>query len=101
MAQLQSATDDLLRKIQLAGRAAFSNDLTADQPFWQRCVGEWGRGPGYRDRVVGHSTAWFMATEHHPRHDFVRQMIISEWARITGVMDKLLEVSTPGTATVP
>src|SRR5262249_11028749 len=40
--QLESATDDLLKKIQLAGRSAYAADLADDREFWQRCIGEWG-----------------------------------------------------------
>jgi len=63
--QLENAMDDLLKKIQLADRAAFAGDLAADRDFWQRCIAEWGQGPGYRDRVTGHNVTWFVAAEHN------------------------------------
>ena len=93
--QLENAMDDLLRKIQLAGRAAFAGDLSADRDFWQRCIAEWGQGPGYRDRVTGHNVTWFIAAEHLPQQEFVRHMIVSEWGRIMERMDQLLEVGAP------
>lgn len=98
VSQLENATDDLLKKMQLAGRTAFANDLAADRDFWQRCIVEWGQGPGYRDRVTGHNTTWFVAPEHLPEHEFVRQMILSEWGRIIERMDQLLEVDSSGHA---
>jgi hypothetical protein len=94
VSRLEDATDDLLKKIQLAGRAAFANDLGSDGDFWLRCISEWGRGQGYRDRVTGHNATWFVATEHLPQHEFVRHMIISEWGRIINGMDQILELDT-------
>jgi transcriptional regulator with XRE-family HTH domain len=94
--QLENAMDDLLKKIQLAGRAAFAADLAADRDFWQRCIAEWGQGPGYRDRVTMHNVTWFIATEHIPQQEFVRHMIVSEWGRIIERMNELLEVDATG-----
>jgi hypothetical protein len=92
LTRLENATDDLLKKIQLTGRAAFSSDLGSDGDFWLRCIAEWGRGAGYRDRVTGHNVTWFVAPEHLPQHEFVRRMIISEWDRIIDGMDQMLDI---------
>ncbi len=92
--QLENATDDRLKKVQLAGRAAFAGDLGTDGDFWLRCIAEWGQGPGYRDRVTGHNVNWFVAAEHLPQHEFVSHMILNEWGRIIAAMDQMLEIDT-------
>ena len=29
---------------------------------WTNCASEWGRGPGFKDRVIGHLQKWFDET---------------------------------------
>src|SRR5206468_2971243 len=49
---LDSAFDDLLRKAQIMGQTAFKEALELDPLLWLKCENEWGKGHGYRDRVV-------------------------------------------------
>ena len=54
-----SGAERLLEAAQSLGEEAHSDYMEPDAPFWSRCDGEWGRGPGYKDRVVGHHRVWF------------------------------------------
>ena len=76
---LQSAYDDLLRKIQLMGQTAFKESLKRDAQFWQQCDDEWGRGPGYKVRVAQHSRDWFDAEERQAMENELSTMIQREW----------------------
>lgn len=39
----------------------YREPLTQDS-VWSDCASEWGRGPGFKDRVVGHLNRWFDET---------------------------------------
>ena len=34
-------------------------DMEYEHELWDRSDGEWGKGPGYRDRVIKHHEGWF------------------------------------------
>ena len=88
---LLAAYDELLRKVQLMGQTAFRDELKVDATFWATCNGEWGRGPGYKQRVAGHSEAWF---KNDPRMELEREllaMIEREWAQAIARVMGLLE----------
>ena len=46
------------------GRTIHTYDMRSDKGFWASCDYEWGRGPGYRDRVLDIHHSWFGARTH-------------------------------------
>jgi len=88
---LTAAYDELLRKVQLMGQTAFSDELRVDAAFWASCNGEWGQGPGYKQRVTGHNEAWFRNDTRLELERKLLAMIEREWgqavARMLGLLD--------------
>ena len=41
------------------GRTIHTYDMRNDKGLWASSEAEWGRGPGYRDRVLAHHRTWF------------------------------------------
>ena len=41
------------------GRTIHAYDMRNDKRLWASSEAEWGRGPGYRDRVLAHHRTWF------------------------------------------
>ena len=41
------------------GRTIHTYDMRSDKDIWADSDAEWGRGPGYRDRVLAHHQTWF------------------------------------------
>lgn len=88
---LESAFEDLLRKAQIMGRTAFKDALKIDPSLWAQCEGEWGQGPGYRDRVARWNQQWFSAD---PRQRFEQELfgvISREWDVLLKRLSALLE----------
>jgi len=52
---------DFLEGAQGIAMEIYRKPLTQD-PVWSECASEWGRGPGFRDRVVDHLREWFEET---------------------------------------
>jgi len=94
---LETSSDAFLKRTQIAGQSAFTTDLKSDQGFWLNCIGEWGRGPGYRDRVTDWNRQWFADPAHESPHIFVRHMIVSGWAEIASEVERLLHIDSPNT----
>jgi transcriptional regulator with XRE-family HTH domain len=89
---LESSTDAFLKRTQLAGQSAFTEDLGNDQDFWTDCMSEWGAGPGYRDRVTNRNGDWFSDPTHQGPHEFVRNMIVAGWEQIMDDLRRLLQI---------
>lgn len=60
---LASGVAGLLEAAETLGEEAHADYMEPDDPFWIRCDGEWGQGPGYKNRVVGHHRGWFDANQ--------------------------------------
>ena len=41
------------------GRTIHTYDMRSDGQLWDSCDSEWGKGSGYRDRVLAHHHIWF------------------------------------------
>lgn len=88
---LDSAFDDLLRKAQIMGQTAFTDALKLDPSLWLNCEGEWGQGPGYRDRVAGWNRQWFGAEARQQLEQELFGVISREWEVALKRLSSLLE----------
>jgi hypothetical protein len=73
------------------GQTAFRDELKLTPEFWAACNQEWGRGPGYRDRVASHNDAWFKAEARLELERELSELIKREWtqalARVTALFE--------------
>ena len=86
---IPSATESLLGASQRMGREVHTEYMRPDDLFWDRCVNEWGRGPGYKGRVARHNRDWFDAD----RHDIearAEEIIRIEWQRFLSRIEDIL-----------
>lgn len=89
---LLAAYEELLRKVQLMGQTSFRDTLKLDTALWLKCENEWGRGPGYRDRVASHNEDWFMAAPRQELEKELLALIEREWK---SALDKLTSLFNP------
>jgi hypothetical protein len=88
---LESAFEDLLRKAQIMGQTAFKEALKLDPSLWVNCDNEWGRGPGYRDRVAQWNQLWFSADARQRLEQELSEVISHEWRVALVRLSSLLE----------
>ena len=88
---LVTSYEELLRKAQLMGQTVFKDALKADPVFWQACMGEWGRGPGYKTRVAAHNRTWFDNESRRKLEVELKDLIGREWAKTLQCVTDLLE----------
>jgi hypothetical protein len=74
------------------GQTSFRDELKLDAAFWLKCDNEWGKGPGYRDRVASHNTNWFKAEPRQELETDVLALIEREWK---GALDRLKSLFDP------
>ncbi len=88
---LLAAYEELLRKVQLMGQTSFREELKVDSNFWLQCESEWGRGPGYRDRVTAHNSDWFNAVPRQQLENELHALIDREWKEALANLTSLFE----------
>ena len=74
------------------GRTIHTYDMRSDKDFWASCDYEWGRGPGYRDRVLGIHHGWF-ATRTHESEGLkrrVREYVEGGWNALLDQVGSIL-----------
>lgn len=74
------------------GGTIHTYDMKGARSLWDSCDSEWGQGPGYRDRVLGHHDAWF---EKRTDGDGglksrVREFVEGEWESLLGRVESIL-----------
>ena len=94
---LQDSYSELLRKLQLMGQAVYQDTLKTDSQFWASGVLQWGRGPGYRDRITSLNEEWFEDEGRQPIEDDIRRMIQEGWTQALARVSSLLEVTSTAT----
>ncbi|GAB4062389.1 helix-turn-helix transcriptional regulator [Uliginosibacterium sediminicola] len=88
---LTASYEELLRKVQLMGQTVFKDALKADPMLWQKCMDEWGQGPGYKSRVAAHNKGWFDNEARKRLEDELKALIAKEWTRALSNVTALLE----------
>lgn len=58
--------------------------------LWDLSEGEWGQGPGYRNRVAGHHENWFEGY-YGSQEDEIASLISREWSEIMARLSTLLD----------
>jgi transcriptional regulator with XRE-family HTH domain len=88
---LTSSYEELLRKVQLMAQTVFRDALKSDPALWQRCLDEWGRGPGYKSRVAALNRTWFKHEQRGMLEEQLKALIEREWTRALGNVTALLD----------
>jgi hypothetical protein len=88
---LDSAFEDLLRKAQIMGLTTFKEALRLDPSLWLNCENEWGRGPGYRERVARWNREWFSAESRRDLEQELWKVVTREWGVALERLSSLLE----------
>lgn len=88
---LNTAYDQILRKMQLSGESLFDDEMKRDREYWLNCSNEWGQGSGYRDRVTTRSEQWFDDASHQAIGNEVRGLIAIEWEEALARVERMLQ----------
>jgi len=88
---LVGSYEELLRKVQIMGQTSFRDELKIDTRIWVECESEWGRGPGYRDRVTAHNQEWFTAQPRQILEAELWTLIAREWKEVLCKLTSLFD----------
>jgi transcriptional regulator with XRE-family HTH domain/TorA maturation chaperone TorD len=88
---MNTAYDELLRKIQLASVTLYGSQLKQDPQFWLDNAAEWGKGPGYLDRVMAHNSGWFVDSQRRDVEDHLAVVLEREWHAVLGRVEAIFE----------
>ena len=82
----------LLATCHVFGRTIHAYDMRSDKTFWTNCDSEWGKGQGYRDRVLAHHNGWFGAKAKGAEglNNRVREFVEGEWRALLEQVGSIL-----------
>lgn len=82
-----------LEAVQRAGMEVYYEPLSRAS-VWAKCASEWGRGPGFKERVVQHLDAWFRGEA--TLSDRLEEMVNALWDRtVLAPLRRLVEEAEP------
>lgn len=90
-----TSTAQFYNEMQEIGQDIFEQPMeeTAD---WGRMVQEWGRGPGYKERIVNHTEEWFVAKQQEDRLNLFRERLRDRWLKMLTELESILKGAIPG-----
>lgn len=86
---LSSDIETLLQAGQRVGRNVHTEYMQPDILFWERCIGEWGQGKGYKWRVANHNRDWF-ANDQYDISAELKELVSNRWAEIFSRIEAIL-----------
>jgi len=89
---MSAAYEDLLRKMQLTSLTLYRDHLKQEPQFWLDNADEWGRGPGYRNRVLRRNRDWFQKPERQALEVQLNDVLHREWAAVLDRVGSIFEV---------
>ena len=89
---VDAGVDSLSKRCQLLGRRVHSRRMKRSPDLWRESELEWGRGPGYRDRVVTNHRDWFKADGRNFAEN-IKQLIQNEWEGTLDSLSDILEIT--------
>lgn len=86
---ISSDIEALLQAGQRVGRNVHTEYMQPDILFWERCIGEWGQGQGYKVRVANHNRDWF-ANDQYGISAELEELVSNQWAEILSRIEAIL-----------
>lgn len=88
---MNTAYDELLRKVQLTGLTLYRDQLREDSQFWSDNADEWGQGSGYRIRVLRRNRNWFQEPQRRDLEGQIRAVLEREWSTVLERVETIFE----------
>ncbi len=93
--QLRSHIETRMEEIHDAiaeiGRRVYEEVLKIDNKFWLTVQNEWGRGPGYKQRIANDTQTWFTEEQSKQKEELVTQHLQKHWTLLLTDIEKMLE----------
>ena len=87
---IESGADSLYGESQRLGTTIYEDHMKGDSALWSDSGREWGRGPGYRDRVYNRYRDWF--ADNQVRIDAQINTIIEDmWQEVLDRISAILQ----------
>lgn len=89
---MDQAYEDLLKKMQVAGASLYRAELQRARALWLDLSSEWGRGPGYRDRVAQRQYSWFGEDDQATVEQEILSVLGREWLTVRERVGAIFDV---------
>lgn len=73
------------------GRKVYEESLKNDGRLWLELQNEWGRGPGYKQRIANGTQDWFNEKSLERKEELVTQNLQEYWASLLTEIENMLD----------
>lgn len=85
---LRNKSDEVLKQMEIVGKALYQDELKSDNAFWGDL--ELEHGAGYRERIAKKSDNWFDSDTQEAKRIAVMNKVVDGWKEILSAVEKLV-----------
>jgi hypothetical protein len=92
---IDMASENLYKEMEQIGLGIFEKPMEQGAD-WKNMGEEWGRGPGYKVRIMSHADKWFKEQQQVDRLNLFRKRLRDGWLKLLVGFEEKLKGAIPG-----
>ena len=92
---IELASENLCKEMEQIGLGIFEKPMVQGAD-WVTMGEEWGRGPGYKVRILSHADKWFKEQQQVDRLNLFRKRLRDGWIKLLAGFEEKLKGAIPG-----
>jgi hypothetical protein len=88
---LEKRVEEIYEEAYAMGACVYEDDLYEDDNLWSNMIWEWGKGPGYKNRIANITEQWFLNQDYDAFDKEKSNILNSMWQELLIEINNLIE----------
>jgi hypothetical protein len=88
---LEKRVEEIYEEAYTLGACVYEDDLYDDDILWSKMMWEWGKGPGYKNRIANITEQWFLNQNYNTFDKENSKILNSMWQKLLDEISNLIE----------